>query len=112
MSKGQTVPPFDKVAFSLKTGALSQPVKTQYGWHIIQALSNVKPRKTTPLKQVKDSIKQQLVQQKKNEAMTTWVNSLTKDFCSGSKVKYQVGYKPNPDPCAQFTKTGATTTTG
>jgi len=99
VSKGQTVPPFDKVAFSLKTGALSQPVKTQYGWHIIQALSNVKPRKTTPEKQVKDSIKQQLVQQKKNEAMTTWVNSLTKGFCSGGKVKYQVSYAPTPDPC-------------
>ena len=40
-----------------------------------------------------------LVQQKKNEAMTTWVNSLTKDFCTGSKVKYQVSYAPNPDPC-------------
>jgi parvulin-like peptidyl-prolyl isomerase len=105
VSKGQTVPPFDKVAFSLKTNELSKPVKTQYGWHVIQALSPVKPRKTTPEKQVSDSIKQQLIQQKKNEAMTSWVNSLTKDFCKGDKVKYQVGYKPNPDPCAQATST-------
>jgi parvulin-like peptidyl-prolyl isomerase len=111
VSKGQTVPQFDKVAFELKTGELSKPVHTQYGWHIIEALSNVKPRKTTPEKQVKDSIKQQLVQQKKNEAMTNWVNSLTKDFCSGSKVKYQVGYQPSPDPCAQFSKTASTATT-
>ena len=110
VSKGQTVPPFDKVAFSLKTNELSKPVKTQYGWHIIQALSNVKPRKTTPEKQVSDSIKQQLVQQKKNEAMTTWVNGLTKDFCKGSKVKYQVGYKPNPDPCATATTSTKTDT--
>jgi parvulin-like peptidyl-prolyl isomerase len=105
VSKGQTVPPFDKVAFSLKTNELSKPVKTQYGWHIIQALSAIKPRKTTPEKQVSDSIKQQLIQQKKNEAMTSWVNGLTKDFCKGDKVKYQVGYKPNPDPCAQATST-------
>ncbi len=111
VSKGQTVPPFDKVAFSLKTGALSPPVHTQYGWHIIQALSAVHPRKTTPEKQVKDSIKQQLIQQKKNEAMTTWVNGLTKDFCKGSKVKYQPDYTPSPDPCAQYAKTSSNQTT-
>src|SRR3954454_16928541 len=52
VSKGQTVPEFDKVAFTLKTNALSRPVKTQYGWHIIQALSAVKVAKTTPLKDV------------------------------------------------------------
>jgi parvulin-like peptidyl-prolyl isomerase len=105
VSKGQTVPPFDKVAFALKTNELSKPVKTQYGWHIIQALTTVKPRSTTPEKKVKESIRQQLVQQKKNEAMTTWVNGLTKDFCKGDKVKYQVGFKPNPDPCAQLNAT-------
>jgi parvulin-like peptidyl-prolyl isomerase len=105
VSKGQTVPPFDKMAFALKTKELSKPVKTQYGWHIIQALTAVKPRTTTPEKKVKESIRQQLVQQKKNEAMTTWVNGLTKDFCKGDKVKYQVGFKPNPDPCVQLNAT-------
>jgi foldase protein PrsA len=102
VSKGQTVPPFDKVAFSLKTGEISPPVHTQYGWHIIQALSAVKPAKQTPLKDVKDSIKQQLLQQKKNDAMTAWVNDTKKDFCSG-KLSYQVGYKPLTDPCATVT---------
>ena len=105
VSKGQTVPPFDKRAFELKTDELSQPVKTQYGWHIIQAVTAVKPRTTTPENKVKESIRQQLAQQKKNAAMTDWVNDLTKDFCKGDEVKYQVGYKPNPDPCAQLNAT-------
>ena len=56
ISKGQTVAPFDKVAFSLKTNETSPPVHTTYGWHIIQALSAVKPAKQTPLKDVKASI--------------------------------------------------------
>ena len=41
--------------------------------------------------------------------MTDWVSGLTKSFCSGSKIKYQVGYKPSSDPCAATT-TNATTT--
>jgi parvulin-like peptidyl-prolyl isomerase len=109
ISKGQTVPAFDKTAFGLKKGELSQPVHTQYGYHIIEALSAVKAAQTTTLTKVESSIKQQLEQQRKNDAMTKWVDTKKKSFCK-SGIKYQVGYQPNPDPCA--TLTGATTTTG
>jgi parvulin-like peptidyl-prolyl isomerase len=108
ISKGQTVPQFDKTAFALKTNQLAAPIKTQYGWHIIQALSPVKPAKQTPFAQVKDSIKQQLLQQKRNDEMTKWVNDTKKDFCSG-KIGYQAGYAPTSDPCATLTTSTATT---
>ena len=108
VSKGQTVPEFDKTAFELKTGQISQPVHTQYGYHIIQALSAVKAATTTNLAQVRASIRQQLEQQKKNDAITKWLEGTKKSYCSG-KIKYQVGYQPNPDPCATFTGSTATT---
>ena len=107
ISKGQTVPQFDKTAFALKKGELSQPVHTQYGYHIIQALSAVKAAQTTSLSQVQASIKQQLEQQEKNDLMTKWVDSKKKSYCK-SRIKYQIGYEPNPDPCASVN--GATTT--
>ena len=94
ISKGQTVAPFDKVAFELKKNAISKPVKTEFGYHIIQALSDTKPATVTPLKDVKESIRQQLAQTKKNEAMTKWVDELKKDY--KDKISYAVGFSPPP----------------
>ena len=33
--KGQMVPEFDKAAFSLPVGEISEPIKTQFGWHLL-----------------------------------------------------------------------------
>jgi parvulin-like peptidyl-prolyl isomerase len=94
ISKGQTVAPFDATAFSLKKDAISKPVKTEFGYHIIQALTEVKAKQTTPLKDVQNSIRQQLLQTKKNEAMTKWVDELKKSY--EDKVSYAVGFNPPP----------------
>ena len=104
VSAGQTVAAFDKAAFQLKKNAISEPVKTEFGYHIIQPLSDVKPAKVTPLKDVKESIRQQLQQTKKNEAMTKWVDELKKDY--KDKVSYAAGFSPPPD--AKSTTTDAT----
>jgi parvulin-like peptidyl-prolyl isomerase len=101
ISKGQTVAAFDKRAFELKVNEISEPVKTEFGFHIIQALSEAKAAKTTPLKDVKDSIRQQLLQTKKNETMTKWVDELKQDY--EDKISYAVGF--NPPPAASTTAT-------
>jgi len=103
ISKGQTVAPFDQTAFLLPTGHFSRPVKTTFGYHIIKALGPIKAAKTTPFAKVKASIKQQLLQQKRNDAMTNWSNTLKKDF--NGKVSYQTGFAP-------ATTSAAATTTG
>ena len=94
ISRGQTVAPFDRTAFLLDTDVISNPVKTDFGYHIIQPLSEVKPAETTPLQEVEESIRQQLLQTKKNEAMTTWVGELKRD--NEGKVSYAPGFAPPP----------------
>ncbi len=37
--KGDMVPEFEKAAFSLPLGEVSEPVKTQFGWHLIYVIS-------------------------------------------------------------------------
>jgi len=105
---GELVPNFNKVAFSIKTGELAKPVNTpEYGWFVIKALSPVK--KTTE-KNVAETIRTQLFDEKKNQTMTDWAENLAKRSCTSGEIAYQVGYSPNPDPCAQFTSTTSTTT--
>jgi foldase protein PrsA len=105
ISKGQTVAPFDKVAFALKKNELSAPVHTTYGWHIIQALSDVKPASQTPLASVKASISQQLLQSKKTTTINKWVDGVNKEYVK--KIAYATGYTPAPTASVS---TAATTT--
>lgn len=92
ISKGQTVAEFDTTAFMLPVNALSRPVKTQYGYHLIEPLSAVKPGKTTPFAQVKESIKSQLSDTKRNEELTTWAADVKKEY--EGKVTYAAGFEP------------------
>ncbi len=94
INRGETVAEFDSTAFSLVERKISKPVKTQYGYHVIEALGPVKPANMTPFAQVEDTIKASLLQQKRNEVMTTWVEDLRKNY--ESKVTYAAGFEP-PD---------------
>jgi foldase protein PrsA len=103
ITRGQTVPEFDRTAFALATGELSKPIKTQFGWHIIQAEKPAKPRQSTPFKQVKASISQQLLQQKRNDALQKWLDALKKEYAS--KIAYATGLAP-PATTTSSTTTG------
>jgi parvulin-like peptidyl-prolyl isomerase len=105
ITRGQTVAPFDKAAFSLKTNALSKPIKTEFGYHLIQALAAIKPGSVTPLTQVKSQIKTQLESEKKNTAVDDWVADVQKEY--KDKVSYAAGFEP-PDTST----TGAETSSG
>jgi len=114
-TKGQTVAVFDNAAFKTPTKTIHKPFydPTQYkAWFVVEPLGPVKSSSTTPEKQVATTIRQTLLQQDKNQKMSDFVSSTMKSFCSGSKIKYAVGYQAIPDPCAQTTTTNATTTNG
>ena len=86
-----TVPPFDKATFSLKTNEVSV-VHSQYGWHVIQPISAIKPAHTQTFKEVKPQIEANLSSQQKSTAWQNWLAQMAKDF--KGKVAYQTGYAP------------------
>lgn len=106
VAKGQTVVPFDKAAFLLKTDEISKPVKTEFGYHLIMPIGDVKPAATTPFQKAKAAIEPQVLDSKKNEAIQKWADKAKATW--EKKVTYGEGYAPP----AAATTTGSSTTTG
>ena len=80
VSKGQMVPEFEAAAFALKNpGDLSEPVKTQFGWHIIR-LEGRTPSSVEPFDTVKPQLVQYLTNEKKGEAYKNAVEGLKKTY--------------------------------
>jgi len=59
MTRGQMVPAFEEAAFHLKPGAYSEPVRTDFGYHIIQVVAHKNPE-VRPLVAVSPAITEQL----------------------------------------------------
>ena len=102
--KGETVPQFEKTALALKVNEISQPVKTQFGWHIIEALGPLSTPKPTPLASVRQTIRDTLVGQERSDAVTKWLETLKQEYAD--KIEYASGFAP-PDTSPPATTTDA-----
>ena len=69
------VPEFADAAFKMKVGDVSDPVKTQYGFHIIK-VTDKKDARTVPFDEAKDKIESYLKESKKREAVTSLLKSV------------------------------------
>ena len=67
--KGQMVPPFEAAVFALKAGEVSEPIETQFGWHIIK-LEDKRQRPPPPFEAVKERIVNQMILEKAQAAVT------------------------------------------
>jgi len=105
ISKGDTVPAFEAVAFGLKTGQVSKPVPTSFGWHVVQALTPVRAGALLPFAIAKPQVRQRLVKQRRDRAMDQWLLAVQKLYCSGpERVRYAPAFEPSTDPCKAVAK--------
>ena len=103
--QGATVAPFDKAAFDLETGELSEPVKTQFGWHLIEAVADVEEASTQELSTVEEQIRETLLEEKKNTRINEWIEELRARF--EDQTGYAPGFEP-PPPAETTTGEGDT----
>jgi peptidyl-prolyl cis-trans isomerase D len=62
-AREQMVPEFSDAAFALAPGDLSEPVRTQYGWHLIR-VDEHSPADTIPLTEVREELSRELAAEK------------------------------------------------
>ena len=72
---GQMVPEFEEACAAMEVGALSEPVQTQFGWHVIRLNKKEQGGKMT-FADVKDEIRQALIGEKQQAAYQSRINQL------------------------------------
>src|ERR1700738_1152276 len=85
ITQGQTVPEFEKTAFGLDKGKMSDLVKTQYGFHIIKVLDK-ETAHTKPFDEVKDSIRVPLLLAKADKMASNEADQLSATIRRSNKV--------------------------
>jgi peptidyl-prolyl cis-trans isomerase C len=88
-SRGRMTPSFEKAAFALETGQVSDIVETSYGYHIIK-VTDRKQASTVTFDEVKDRIIQKLAQDKRAELANKYIDSL--------KAEANIVYPPGKEP--------------
>ncbi len=73
-SPGELVPEFEQAMNKLKAGEISEPFKTEYGWHIVQVLERRQHDSTDTVK--RNKIRQAIRQRKIEEARQDWTRRL------------------------------------
>jgi peptidyl-prolyl cis-trans isomerase D len=82
---GQTVPEFDKAAFSLSKGQISDLIRTEYGFHIIKVLDK-EVAHTKPFEEVKESIRTPYLLQKVDQQTGSIADQMSSQIRQSNKT--------------------------
>jgi len=91
--KGEEEKSLDEAIFAAKLHALNGPVKTPFGYYVLE-VENAKPGSQTPLKTVESSVKQQLIATKRQKALSEFVKNFKKKWTAKTECRseYVVPY--------------------
>jgi peptidyl-prolyl cis-trans isomerase C len=97
-ARGQMVPQFEEAAFKLSKGDISQPVQTQFGWHLVQ-LEDRRERKAPEFAEVKDRLVASMIHRKAQEVAASLRGSAQVEYLD-AEIKKQVESEKQPGASA------------
>jgi peptidyl-prolyl cis-trans isomerase SurA len=71
LNPGETVPEFERAMNALKPGELSEPVRSSFGWHLIQVMERRDKDMTQERKRL--DARRAIMERKSDEAFDDWV---------------------------------------
>lgn len=77
--RGQMVPEFEEKAFTQEVGVISEPVKSEFGYHIIETLDK-KEEKEAVFEEHIEEIKDQLFENKMQTEYAMWLDEKRQDY--------------------------------
>lgn len=84
-AQGAMVKPFEEAAMALKPGQVSEPVRTQFGWHLIK-LEGSRPAGKVAFEEVKDELKKRLAEEKASEKINEILDQSMDQIAAGVKL--------------------------
>lgn len=84
--RGEMVESFDKAAFTLNIGEISEPIKSNYGYHVI-IVNEKKEAKLANLEDSKDDIKEMLLEAQIPEAFNEWYEQKITEYKVTNKLQ-------------------------
>lgn len=104
-SRGQMVTEFEDAAFSLEPGKVSDPIKTQYGYHLIEVIDR-KQARTPSLAEVRDQVRADLTAENEAARVKDWYAATyaTKNVVIGIPVvnAFMIGEKDRDKGLAEY----------
>lgn len=78
-TKGQMVPEFEESAFGLPLNEVSQPVKTQFGYHLIKVTEKEDPKELS-FEEIKSHLLRSMIAEKQHQAYQDHIKALREKY--------------------------------
>lgn len=87
--RGQMVPEFEEKAFSMEPGDISDPVKTEHGYHIIH-VTDKKEEKEAVLEDHEEEVRDQIFEEQLQAEYGIWLNEIKEDYDIKNELEKEV----------------------